>query len=177
MLFTSKKIRKEEGNERWHTEAAGLCRASGLRLAVAQEVPVPGYLDNSFGKATTALLLKAPGFCWRCWVALSLAPSIHSRTQWGTFISHGFLHSLGKILRYQPGASPTRGIWSSLIDPHLSPSLKQHGVLFLKTMWAHSWHLLKKSHHINTTLTKSAKSIGQDPYNWRLLREREDECS
>lgn len=148
---------KKEGNGRWHTEAASLCRASGLRVEVAQEVPVPGYLDNSFGRATTAFLLKAPGFCWRCWVALSLALFIHSRTQWGTFISHGFLYSLGKILRYQPGASPTRGIWSCLIYPHRS--LKQRGALFFKKTWAHSWHLLKKSHYIQTTLTKSAKSI------------------
>jgi hypothetical protein len=43
-------------------EVTSLSRASGLRVEEAQEMPVPGYLDNSFGKATTALLLKAPGF-------------------------------------------------------------------------------------------------------------------
>lgn len=43
-------------------EVTSLSRTSGLRVEVAQEVPAAGYLDNSFGKATIALLLKAPGF-------------------------------------------------------------------------------------------------------------------
>lgn len=42
-------------------EATSLSRASGLLVEVAQKVPVPGYLDNSLGKTTAALLFEAPG--------------------------------------------------------------------------------------------------------------------
>lgn len=100
-------------------EVTSLSRTSGLRVEVAQEAPVAGSLDNSLGKATIALLLKAPGF-YLLGVALPLALFIYPQTQWSTVISHGFLPSLGKILRYQPGANPYQG---HLTMPHLSSPL------------------------------------------------------
>lgn len=91
----------------------------GLRVYDGSDSEGPGYLDNYFGKSTTALLFKAPGF-YLHWLVLSLAPFSHPQIQWGTFIGHGVLHSHGKLLRHQPGASPYQG---HLIMLHLSSPL------------------------------------------------------